>query len=185
MKNKTDPQGVIQERLNLQIPDLVERELNRRRLIFLDFEIDEAGFLQFSRELLYLHLCEPGGQKPIWIILNSPGGDILYGFGIYDLIRSVIEKETTINILCTGMVASMSAVILQAGSKRVSFPNTQFLIHQVSQTIFDKNEEVNEGEERVEENKRVNRITMGIIAERIGMDLDMLLKLSKKKGLLV
>jgi len=160
-------------------------EMADRGLIFLDSVVDLDCTAEFSRAIMYMtmrKLDRPTGlgKQPIWIYLNSLGGVLHCGLAIHDMIRGVVEMGIEVNILGVGIVASMSAAIMQAGTKRYALPHTQFLIHQVSQTISG-HEEVNEEEERVEETKRVNRIVMGIIADRTGMNLEELLKTSKKR----
>lgn len=167
--------------LSLELEDSMFLSFLKNGILFLDNEIDECAFSVFCRDLLYLRLLEPTQGKPIWIILNSPGGEVLHGLGIYDFIKSITNSGTEVNILAMGEAASMATVILQAGSKRYSMPNTQFLVHEMSQSIFSKDEKLSEGEERVKENKRINRIVMGLIAERAGISTEELVKISKKK----
>ncbi len=180
------------ERLNLGMFDLINRALVSSGVIFFDgvianeeCECGQSGFSDLCRDFLFLHIAnmklEPGDRRPIWIVLNSPGGSVHDGLGFYDLIRNSVEGGLQVNVLGMGTVASVATVIMQAGVKRFSFPNTQFLIHEVSQSIYSKGEKVSEGEERIEETKRMNLRVMGIIAERTGMDLQELMKLSKKK----
>ena len=68
-------------------------------------------------------------------------------------------------------------------TKRYSLPNTQFLVHQIRQTLpFFQQEEVNEGRERQQEMDRINDIVMKMIADRAGMSLDEIKRLSEKKN---
>lgn len=149
----------------------------KRGLLFLEEEIDECS--TFAMNLFYRHSLLPK-EEAIWLILNSPGGLVHNGLSIYDAIKSVVAEGRTVNIAGHGLVASMATVILQAGTRRYSFPNTQFLIHQVSETIMYKREEVSEGEERIEESKRINDIVMNIIAERSGVPVEELKARCKK-----
>ena len=147
--------------------------LQERGLLFLEDEIDDATSSTFPLDLMFTHKnLDP--NKPIRIWLKSPGGMVHYGFAIYDAIRMVSLAGRRIEILSSGLVASMATVILQAGSAgaRLSLPNAQFLLHQVSETIIYKREEATEQEERAEETKRVNNIVMGIIANRSGIDVE-------------
>jgi ATP-dependent Clp protease protease subunit len=77
--------------------------------------------------LLYLDSSDPG--KDISIYLNSPGGSVYAGLGIYDTMQYVSSDVTTI---CTGMAASMAAVLLVAGEKgkRYALPHSRVMIHQ-------------------------------------------------------
>lgn len=148
-------------------------------VLLFDGEIKEESPHVVFLELYELKKKRP--SKPTWLVLNSPGGYVHPGFAIHDIISMFVAEGMEINILGMGMVASMAASIIQAGSRRFSLPHTQFLIHQLSQTKFYENEEVNEGRERVEELERINEINMKIISERAGIDLDKLKQLSKKK----
>ena len=140
-------------------------------VLFLEAEIDEAIASIFPLELMHLHK-NFDTSKPIWVMLNSPGGLVHYGLGIHDSIKMITATGRVVNVLGTGLVASMATVILQAGTRRYSLPNTQFLLHQVSEFIIFKREEVTEQEERAEETKRINNIVMNIIANRSGADVD-------------
>lgn len=154
-------------------------------IIFLQGEIDEDLSSEFSYELVHLTKIEPpmegGKKKPIWIVLDSCGGDVFAGLAIYDMVKAAVASGTEVNILGKGLVASMATAVLQSGSKRFVLPHTQFLVHEISQSIFDMIEKVSVGEERVEEGKRINLIVMGIIAERAGIGVDELIKISKKR----
>ena len=120
-------------------------------------------------------------DKRIWVILNSPGGDIFQGFAIYDFLKAIANQGVEVNIVGTGMVASMAVCIMQAGTKRYAFPNTQFTVHQASlSSSGDQHQEVNEMIETAKEVKRINEIVLGIIAERSGMEMEELMKISKK-----
>lgn len=157
-----------------------KRELLAEKGIFFLDEIDENNAYVIFLEVIYLHLIN--FNSPIWIILNSPGGDAASGLAIIDTIRALVKKGRVVNILGVGEVASMATAVMQAATKRYCLPNTQFLVHQVRQTLpFFKQEEVNEGRERVAEMDRINDIVMGIIAHRSGIELDEIKKLSDKK----
>jgi ATP-dependent Clp endopeptidase proteolytic subunit ClpP len=154
-------------------------------VIFLQDEIDGEMSYEFAHEIIHLTKLEPpikdGKQLPISIILDSPGGDVFAGFGIHNMIQAAVLGGAQVNIIGKGLMASMATVVLQAGSQRLALPHTQFLVHEISQSIFEVTEKVSETEERVEESKRLNRIVMGVIAERVGMSVDELIKISKKK----
>ncbi len=173
----------LKQVLNWEPADWQYQKFLDRGIIFLQGEIDEDLSFEFSHQLIHLTKIEfPILSKgPIWIVLDSCGGDVFAGLAIYDMIRAAVANGTEVNILGKGMVASMAAAVLQAGSKRFVLPHTQFLVHEISQSIFDVIEKVSVGEERVEEGKRVNFIVMGIIAERAGIGVDELIKISKKK----
>ncbi|KKS13755.1 MAG: ATP-dependent Clp protease proteolytic subunit 2 [Candidatus Yanofskybacteria bacterium GW2011_GWA1_41_6] len=119
-------------------------------------------------------------KEPIWVFLNSCGGDILQGLAIHDILVAVAKHGIVVNILGMGVVASMAVCIMQAATKRFAFPNTQFTIHQASLTGDGGTQEVNELIENAKEVERVNEIVLKIIAERSGVDLEGLKSISKK-----
>lgn len=179
------PEEKLRKNLNLKLEDERYFVLRDRGVLFLDDEIDDGAFAKLSRDLIYL-ITGSFGEKiklkkqPIWILLNSPGGDVLQGFAIYDLIKGLVNKGVTINILAIGMVASMATAILQAATKRFALPNTQFLVHQISKFTFFESEEVNKAEENLKVLQDWNKRAVAIIADRCGIGLEALLKVSKK-----
>lgn len=165
--------------VRMDIGDELFDYYTKQGIFYLDSEIEEGMPSMFSMTLLRYHR-HIGKNNPILVVLNSPGGQVNQGFAIYDILRMIVLDGRPVNILCMGNVASMATFVLQAGTRRFSLPNTQFLIHEVSQFTFGE-EKVSEGEERVGENRRLNTIVMSGIAKRIGMDPIELVKLSKKK----
>ncbi len=164
----------------LRTEDERDYNLRARRILFIDDAVDAAVCGNFCRDLVYISERCLSEKLPIWIILNSPGGDVYYGIGIHDAIGVITARGITVNIVGMGLVASMASVIIQAGTKRFATPHTQFLLHQVSDSILFREEEVNVTEERADEMKRINRIVMNIIAQRIGLDIEELLAKTKK-----
>ena len=118
---------IIEERqLNVAQMDVFSR-LMMDRIIFLGTQIDDYTANVIQAQLLYLDSSEPG--KDISIYLNSPGGSVYAGLGIYDTMQFISSDVATI---CTGMAASMAAVLLTAGAKgkRTALPHSRVLIHQ-------------------------------------------------------
>ena len=97
------------------------------RIIFLGTEINDYTANVIQAQLLFLDSTDPG--KDISIYINSPGGSVYAGFGIYDTMQYIGCDVSTI---CTGMAASMAAVLLVAGSKgkRYALPHSRVMIHQ-------------------------------------------------------
>lgn len=97
------------------------------RVIFLGTDVNDYTANVIQAQLLYLDSSDPG--KDISIYLNSPGGSVYAGLGIYDTMQYVSSDVTTI---CTGMAASMAAVLLVAGEKgkRYALPHSRVMIHQ-------------------------------------------------------
>lgn len=154
--------------------------LSNNGVLFLDDDINDHLFQEFIRDLAHIHLEGYGNkEKPIRILLNSRGGNIRDGFAIYDAIRGYVKAGAEISIIGLGTVASMAVAIMQSAKTRYALPHTQFGIHQASK-FGGESEEVNVARERVTELDRLNRISMGILAERTGMNLEELLDLFKK-----
>src|SRR3989344_7358256 len=171
----------IRKVMRLEPGDERRYSLSEKGILILEDEIDGSASYTITLDFLYSHML--GEKKPIWIVLKSPGGDVAEGFAIFDLIKALTATGREVNILGVGYVASMAPAIMQAGTKRYSLPNTQFLVHQIRQTLpFFQQEEVNEGRERQQEMDRINDIVMKMIADRAGMSLDEIKRLSEKKN---
>ena len=118
---------IIEERqLNVAQMDVFSR-LMMDRIIFLGTQIDEYAANVIQAQLLYLDSADPG--KDISIYLNTPGGSVYAGLGIYDTMQYISSDVSTI---CTGMAASMGAVLLVAGAtgKRFALQHSRVMIHQ-------------------------------------------------------
>lgn len=97
------------------------------RIIFLGTQIDDYTANVIQAQLLYLDSSDPG--KDISIYINSPGGSVYAGYGIYDTMQFIGSKVSTI---CTGIAASMASVLLVAGEKgkRFALQHSRVMIHQ-------------------------------------------------------
>ena len=118
---------IIEERqLNVAQMDVFSR-LMMDRIIFLGTGIDDQIANIITAQLLFLESVDP--KKDIQIYLNSPGGSVYAGLGIYDTMQYISPDVATI---CTGMAASMGAVLLCAGAngKRSALPHSRVMIHQ-------------------------------------------------------
>jgi ATP-dependent Clp protease protease subunit len=118
---------ILEERqLNVTQMDVFSR-LMMERIIFLGTEINDYTSNTIQAQLLYLDSTEP--DKDISIYINSPGGSVTAGLGIYDTMQFISSDVATI---CTGMAASMGAVLLVAGQegKRQALPHSRVMIHQ-------------------------------------------------------
>ena len=127
MQNQYMNPYILEERqLNVTQMDVFSR-LMMDRIIFLGTEIDAYTANTLQAQLLYLDSVDPG--KDISIYLNSPGGSVYAGLGIYDTMQFVTSDVATI---CTGMAASMAAVLLVAGAegKRSALTHSRVMIHQ-------------------------------------------------------
>ncbi|MGL4292284.1 MAG: ATP-dependent Clp endopeptidase proteolytic subunit ClpP [Bacteroidales bacterium] len=118
---------IMEERqLNVAQMDVFSR-LMMDRIIFLGTQVDDYTANVIQAQLLYLDSADPG--KDISIYLNTPGGAVHAGLGIYDTMQYVQSKVSTI---CTGIAASMGAVLLVAGEegKRFALQHSRIMIHQ-------------------------------------------------------
>lgn len=118
---------IIEERqLNVASMDVFSR-LMMDRIIFLGTEINDDVANIVQAQLLYLESAD--SSKDISIYLNSPGGSVYAGLGIYDTMQYISSSVATI---CTGLAASMAAVLLVAGAqgKRSALPHSRIMIHQ-------------------------------------------------------
>jgi ATP-dependent Clp protease protease subunit len=118
---------IIEERqLNIQAMDVFSR-LMMDRIIFLGVPINDYVANIIQAQLLFLESVD--SKKDILIYLNSPGGGVYAGLGIYDTMQYIAPDVSTI---CTGMAASMGAVLLCAGAKgkRTALKHSRVMIHQ-------------------------------------------------------
>ena len=118
---------ILEERqLNVTQLDVFSR-LMMDRIIFLGTEINDYTANTLQAQLLYLDSVD--NTKDISIYINSPGGSVYAGLGIYDTMQFINSDVATI---CTGMAASMAAVLLVAGQegKRSAFTHSRVMIHQ-------------------------------------------------------
>ncbi len=119
--------SILEERqLNITQMDVFSR-LMMDRIIFLGTQIDDYAANVIQAQLLFLDSSDPG--KDISIYLNTPGGSVYAGLGIYDTMQFIGCDVATI---CTGMAASMGAVLLVAGTKgkRSALRHSRVMIHQ-------------------------------------------------------
>ena len=119
--------NIIEERqLNAIAMDVFSR-LMMDRIIFLGTGINDQVANIIQAQLLFLESAD--AKKDIQIYLNSPGGSVYAGLGIYDTMQYIAPDVATI---CTGMAASMGAVLLCAGQdgKRTALPHARVMIHQ-------------------------------------------------------
>lgn len=118
---------ILEERqLNVTQMDVFSR-LMMDRIIFLGTQIDDYTANTLQAQLLYLDSVDAG--KDISIYVNSPGGSVYAGLGIYDTMQFI---QSDVSTICTGMAASMASVLLVAGTegKRFALPHSRVMIHQ-------------------------------------------------------
>lgn len=135
------PQSLVPSAAYYPIPTVIEKvpggeraydiysRLLKDRIIFLGTAVDDHVANAVIAQLLFLQMEDP--KKDIHVYINSPGGSVTAGLGIYDTMQFM---TCDVNTYCIGMVASMGAVLLAAGTKgkRYALPNSDIMIHQVS-----------------------------------------------------
>ena len=124
--NYISPTIIEERQLNVAQMDVFSR-LMMDRIVFLGTQVDDYEANVIQAQLLYLDSADPG--KDIFIYINSPGGSVHAGYGIYDTMQYI---SSDVNTICTGMAASMAAVLLVAGKKgkRTALKHSRVMIHQ-------------------------------------------------------
>lgn len=116
---------IIEERkLNVATMDVFSR-LMMDRIIFIGTKIDDDVANVIQAQLLYLQSLDD--KADISLYLNTPGGIVSAGLGIYDTMQIISPK---VNTICTGLAASMGSILLSAGEKRSILPHARVMIHQ-------------------------------------------------------
>ena len=133
-----EKRAALQPMMNL-VPTVVEQtsrgeraydifsRILKDRIIFLEGEVNDASASLIKAQLLFLESVDP--KADIWLYINSPGGSVTAGMGIYDTMNLVSPDVCTV---CTGLAASMGAFLLSSGAKnkRYCLPNSEVMIHQ-------------------------------------------------------
>jgi ATP-dependent Clp protease protease subunit len=150
-------------------PDPLAEKFLKTRQILLSGEINEDNAEKIIRQLLIL---EADGDKPIYIYIDSPGGDVDAGFAIFDAIRFVNAPVYTVGM---GLIASAAALILLAAPKerRLGMPHSHYLIHQPSSGMKGVATDIEIHAAEIAKTKaKINEI----IAEETGTPLDKVTK---------
>lgn len=126
VKNNLIPMVIEQTSRGERSYDIYSRLL-KERIIFLNGEVNDTSANLIIAQLLFLESENP--DKDIHFYINSPGGSVTAGMGIYDTMQFIKPNVSTI---CIGLAASMGAILLTAGKKgkRYSLPHSQIMIHQ-------------------------------------------------------
>lgn len=124
--NYISPTIMEERKLNVTQLDVFSR-LMMDRIIFLGTQVDDYTANVIQAQLLYLDSADTG--KDISLYINSPGGSVYAGLGIYDTMQYI---QSDVSTICTGMAASMAAVLLVAGekNKRFALKHSRVMIHQ-------------------------------------------------------
>ena len=165
IKSSMTPYIVEERQLNVAQMDVFSR-LMMDRIIFLGTDVNDHMANIIQAQLLFLESLD--SDKDIQIYLNSPGGSVYAGLGIYDTMQYIKPDVATI---CTGMAASMGAVLLCAGAKgkRTALPHSRVMIHQ---PLGGARGQASDIEITAREIKKLKKELYTIISDHSGQDYD-------------
>src|ERR1043165_1751664 len=156
---------IIEERpLNVAQMDVFSR-LMMDRIIFLGTGIDDQVANIVTAQLLFLESADR--TRDVQMYINSPGGSVYAGLGVYDTMQIINPDVSTI---CTGIAASMAAVLMCAGTKgkRTTLRHSRIMLHQPSSAIGGQATDI---EITVKETQRIKKNLYTIISEHSGQDI--------------
>ncbi|NEQ49173.1 MAG: ATP-dependent Clp protease proteolytic subunit [Leptolyngbya sp. SIO3F4] len=157
---------ILEERqLNVQAMDVFSR-LMMDRVIFLGTPVNDQVANIIQAQLLFMQSSDP--TKDVYLYINSPGGSVYAGLGIYDTMHYVTPDVAT---TCTGLAASMAAVLLTAGAdkKRASLKHSRIMIHQ---PMSGTQGQVSDMEIALKETTKVRDELYNILANHTGQTFD-------------
>lgn len=157
--------NIIEERpMNIAVMDVYSR-LMMDRIIFLGYPINDEVANIVTAQLLFLDSTDR--QRDIQMYINSPGGSVYSGLGVYDTMQYVTPDVATI---CIGMAASMSAILLTAGAKgkRTALKHSRVMLHQPSGAIGGQASDI---EITVNEIKKIKKNLYDIISIHTGKSI--------------
>lgn len=145
--------------------DIYSRLL-KDRIVFLGTPVDDYVANLIIAQMLFLDMEDP--EKEIQLYINSPGGSVSAGLGIYDTMQYL---KCPVGTICIGQAASMGAVLLAAGTKgrRKCLPNARVMIHQPSGGAQGQSTDI---QIQAKEMLRIREILNGILAKHTGQKVD-------------
>lgn len=149
-----------------EMPDPLTEKFIKTRQIILSGEINKDLAEKIVRQLLVLESDD--AEKPVYIYIDSPGGDVDAGFAIFDMIRFV---SCPVYLIGMGLIASAAALILLAVDKehRLALPNSRYLIHQPSSGMRGVATDI---EIHAKEMERTKAVLNKIISEQTGKSIE-------------
>lgn len=165
LRNNLVPMVVEQTNRGERSYDIYSRLLEDR-IVFLTGEVNDISADIVIAQLIYLEGKDP--EKDISLYINSPGGTITAGMGIYDTMNYI---RCDVSTICVGMAASMGAFLLSSGAKgkRIALPNAEIMIHQPSGGSQGQCTDIQiQAEQILKIKKRLN----SILAENTGKDIE-------------
>lgn len=136
-------------------------EPTARGVFYLTGRVDDTWCAYWGDQVQrYAHL---NPSKPITLYIQTPGGSVLHGLGLYDTLRTISAQDHHITTVVRGYAASMGAILLQAGDTRLVGAESHIMLHEISSGAIGK---LHELEDEVEFCKRLNRRLFAIVAAR-------------------
>ncbi len=157
---------ILEERqLNVQAMDVFSR-LMMDRIIFLGTPVNDQVANIIQAQLLFMQSSDP--TKDVYLYINSPGGSVYAGLGIYDTMQFIQPDVATI---CTGLAASMGAVLLAAGheKKRSALKHSRVMIHQ---PMSGTQGQISDMEIALKEGKKLKDELYNILSQHTGKPFD-------------
>lgn len=153
-----------------RLKDLIDSKILNERKVFLWGQVDDNSAKHVIDRLLYLELTQPG--KEIQLIINSPGGYVTSGFGIYDTMKSITSPVSTV---CCGYAASKGSILLSAGEKgrRFILPHARVMIHQPSGGAGGPASDI---KIQMEEILKTKKLLAELLAKNCGKSVDEIIK---------
>ena len=144
-----------------------ESSLLRRRILFLNEEVNADSCNRLIEYLLHLDMEEPG--KEITLCINSPGGEVGSGLAVCDVMQMI---QSPIRTVCTGLAASMAAVIFSCGEKREMLPRSKVMIHEPRLSGSSGIKRAMELEQEAAQMVETRDVLAGILAENCGRSIE-------------
>lgn len=168
--------GIITETSRGLQTTYLEDEFLRNRMVFFNKRVDTESCNELLQKLMFLE--QQNNKAEVTIFINSPGGEVKSGFAVYDFIRIM---RSPIRTVCTGLCASMAAILFLAGSKREMLPHTEIMLHDPSYGNADiSGVKPNRIKEMLEDLVKLRDETAGLISERTGISISDVFKITEK-----
>lgn len=152
----------------------IEDELLGRREIFLVESVNAETMNTLLKQLMYLEKSD--NTQEITLYINSPGGNVVSGLGVYDYIRLM---KSPLRTVCVGDASSMGAILFLAGDKREMLEHTRIMIHDPSYGNFDMSgRKPHEIQQEVDSLKKCRETLAKIISEKTGKTLKEIYKIT-------
>lgn len=159
---------ILMETVNGMNSVAIEDQFLQERKIFLVDQVDAASTNELMKQLMYLE--KEDNTKEITLYINSPGGEVVSGLAVYDLLTMM---KSPIRTVCIGTAASMGAILFLAGDKREMLPHTRLMIHDPSYSHNDiGGRKPHEIQHELDKLNEVRKSLAKIISQKTGKSLD-------------